>query len=83
MQFFFKGIANKEFKKLSFSVRVRILEKLQFYSIQQNPLEFAESLKSSEYGNWRFRIGDYRVIFDLEDDKIIILKIGHRKNIYK
>lgn len=83
MKFFFKGIANKEFNKLSSSVRRRILEKLQFYNTQKNPLEFAESLKNSKYGNWRFRIGDYRVIFDIESDKIVILKVGHRKEIYK
>ncbi len=32
---------------------------------------------------FRLRIGDYRVLFSLEDDLIIIWKVGHRKNIYK
>jgi mRNA interferase RelE/StbE len=33
---------------------------------------------------YRFRVGDYRVIFDMERDKLVILvlQIGHRKNIY-
>ncbi|KKR37618.1 MAG: Addiction module toxin, RelE/StbE family, partial [Parcubacteria group bacterium GW2011_GWC2_40_31] len=31
---------------------------------------------------WRYRVGDYRILFDINGDKIIILKIGHRKNIY-
>ena len=30
-----------------------------------------------------FRIGDHRVVFDLDDNNIVILRIGHRKNIYK
>lgn len=83
MQIFFKGAVNKEFKKINFSVRVRILEKLKFYGAQQNPLVFAEPLKNYKYGSSRFRIGDYRIIFDIESDKIVILKIGHRKEIYK
>jgi len=30
----------------------------------------------------RFRIGNYRVIFDLEGDEIVVLRAGHRKDIY-
>lgn len=36
-----------------------------------------------QLGSYRFRIGDYRVIFDIENDKIIILRVGHRAKIYK
>ncbi|WP_456486560.1 type II toxin-antitoxin system RelE family toxin [Candidatus Alkanophaga liquidiphilum] len=34
-------------------------------------------------GTYRFRIGDYRIIFDIDDDNMVILRIGHRKSIYK
>ncbi|NCS90056.1 MAG: hypothetical protein COZ25_02665 [Ignavibacteria bacterium CG_4_10_14_3_um_filter_37_18] len=34
-------------------------------------------------GTFRFRIGDYRAIVDIEENKIIVLKVGHRKDIYK
>jgi len=34
-------------------------------------------------GTYRFRMGDYRVIFDTEDENIVILRIGHRRSIYK
>ena len=83
MKFVFKERATKELRKLDFQIRVRILKKLQFYSSQKNPLYFAEPLNDFRYGNWRFRIGEYRVLFDVEKDKIIILKVGHRKDIYK
>ena len=33
--------------------------------------------------SFRLRIGDYRIIFEIQGDKIYILKVGHRKNIYK
>ncbi|MBC8526038.1 MAG: type II toxin-antitoxin system RelE/ParE family toxin [Candidatus Cloacimonetes bacterium] len=34
-------------------------------------------------GSYRFRIGNYRVIFDIDEDKLVILRVGHRKNIYR
>jgi mRNA interferase RelE/StbE len=34
-------------------------------------------------GGYRFRIGDYRVIFDIEGDEIVVLRVGHRKEIYR
>jgi mRNA interferase RelE/StbE len=34
-------------------------------------------------GTYRFRIGDYRIIFDIEDEEIVILRVGHRKEIYR
>lgn len=34
-------------------------------------------------GTYRFRTGDYRVIFDIEGKDIVILRAGHRKEIYK
>lgn len=81
--FEFKNKAAKELEKLPSQIRNRILRKLKFYSFQENPLKFAEKLKDYRFGNYRFRVGDYRIIFDAGDDKITILKIGHRKEIYK
>ncbi|WP_418834164.1 type II toxin-antitoxin system RelE family toxin, partial [Ruminococcus sp.] len=36
-------------------------------------------------GQWRYRIGDYRLIADIQDDKVLILvlEIGHRRDIYE
>ncbi|PIZ01134.1 type II toxin-antitoxin system RelE/ParE family toxin [bacterium (Candidatus Gribaldobacteria) CG_4_10_14_0_8_um_filter_33_9] len=63
MKIVFKESAARQIKKLDRSIRIRILEKLQFFFTQSNPLQFAEFLKDSRFGNWRFRIGDYRVFF--------------------
>ncbi len=81
--FEFKKKAAKEVDKLPFQIRQRILKKLKFYSSQENPLRFAQKLKDHRFGEYRFRIGDYRILFDVENHKIIILKVGHRKEIYK
>ena len=50
---------------------------------KDNPLQYAERLTNSELGGYRFRIGDYRVIFDIEGNDIVVLRAGHRKEIYK
>ncbi|MBN2197658.1 type II toxin-antitoxin system RelE/ParE family toxin [Candidatus Wolfebacteria bacterium] len=62
-----------------------MLNKLDFFTKSKNFFSFAETLQYKKLGSFRFRIGDYRVIFDFENksSKIIILLIGHRKNIYR
>lgn len=83
MEYYFKPQALNNLKQLSKSVQKRILNKLDFYIQASEPLKFAKKLTDSKLGEYRFRIGDYRVIFDLENNKIIILIIGHRGSIYK
>lgn len=75
--------AFQDLKKLEREARERISEKIDFYFSRDNPLVFAEGLRNSRIGNWRFRIGDCRVIFDVDGNKAYILKIGHRKEIYR
>lgn len=75
--------ARNDLKKMSSNIRERILKKLAYYLIVPNPLAFAEHLINYRIGEYRFRVGDYRVIFDVKMDKIVILQIGHRREIYK
>jgi len=79
----FKPQAVRDIKKLPKEVQKRILKKLDFFVASENPLIFADHLISYDLGQYRFRIGDYRVIFDLEDRTIVILTMGHRREIYK
>jgi mRNA interferase RelE/StbE len=37
----------------------------------------------TDLGSYRFRIGDYRVIFDVEGANLIVLRVGHRREIYR
>ncbi|NQU99334.1 MAG: type II toxin-antitoxin system RelE/ParE family toxin [Parcubacteria group bacterium] len=61
----------------------RILKKIKWFAKQDNPLDFANQLKYDAIGQYRFRIGDYRVICDHGQDQIVVLRIGHRSVIYK
>ena len=83
MRLIFTRTAFRQFQKLNRPTQKRIDEKLRFYLTQKSPLQFAEPIRDSRFGSWKFRIGDYRVLFDVENDKIIVLKLGHRKDIYK
>ncbi|MDP1689161.1 MAG: type II toxin-antitoxin system RelE/ParE family toxin [bacterium] len=83
MDYYFKPSAIKNIKRLQKSLQKRILSKLDFYTNNKNPLGFADRLNDKTLGSFRFRVGDYRIIFDVVDVKIIILAIGHRRDIYK
>jgi mRNA interferase RelE/StbE len=83
METVFTHSAFRQLKKLDKKIQKRIIKKLKFFASQKNPLQFAEPLRDRRFGQFRFRIGDYRVIFDVEKEKIIILKVGHRKDIYR
>jgi mRNA interferase RelE/StbE len=73
--------AIRDLDELDASVKQRIGKTLLRYEL--DPLPHAEPLKQSELGSYRFRIGDYRVVFDLEGDQIVILRVGHRREIYR
>ncbi|MBI4268289.1 type II toxin-antitoxin system RelE/ParE family toxin [Candidatus Uhrbacteria bacterium] len=83
MDFFFAPSALKQFKKLPREVQKRIFEKMEFFCTQDDPLDFAETVKDSRLGSYRFHVGDYRVIIDLEKPGIAILAVDHRKDIYR
>jgi mRNA interferase RelE/StbE len=75
-----------DLQKLDQTVASRIAIKLRFFVQQENPLRFAERLTDSPYGEYRFRVGDYRILFDVNARGIItvlvILRIKHRREAY-
>lgn len=73
----------KDIKKLDYKVQTRIKKKLLWFAEKDDPRVFADFLKDSEIGQYRFRIGNYRVVFDVKDDIIKVNLIGHRRDIYK
>ncbi|KPF59690.1 type II toxin-antitoxin system RelE/ParE family toxin [Rhizobium sp. AAP116] len=51
-----------------------------------DPRQIADRLQGSELGQfWRYRVGDYRIICDIQDGKLIVLvvEIGHRSTVYR
>ncbi len=74
-------LASKQLKSLDRSIAKRIYEKVG--QLCQNPERYVEKLVRYPY--YRLRIGDYRVILDIQKEvvRIMILKVGHRSNVYE
>ena len=73
--------ALEEWGKFDKDLKERIWNKLQ--SCKENPFHFLEHLE--EIDGYKLRVGDYRVIVDVDKSTkiILVLKIGHRKNVYE
>ncbi|MDP1688839.1 MAG: type II toxin-antitoxin system RelE/ParE family toxin [bacterium] len=82
MKFLYTHKAVRNLENLPFDLQKRIAEKMRFYAEQENPLEFAKRLAESREGEFRFRIGDYRVIFDIVKGHVVVLAIRRRDKAY-
>ena len=80
------NIAERQLRKLDRPVQKRILDWLDD-RIEgcKNPRHFGEPLKGDHAGFWRYRIGDYRILCDIQDQAVIVLviAIGHRRKFTK
>ena len=76
----FKENAFRELEKFDKGVQIRVISVLE--RIRNDPFHYAKKLKGTPY--FRLRVGDYRVIIDIQDKKMIVLvvDVGHRKNVY-
>ena len=50
-----------------------------------NPRQHGKALKANLSGYWRYRVSDYRIVCDIQDDKLVVLavEIAHRREVYK
>jgi len=77
----FTSTADEQLDRLPRRLQKRIVEKLELYSQQPDPLKFAEPLTGSN--EYRFRIGDYRVIFEVLHDTLWVTAIKRRDEAYR
>lgn len=77
----------KTLEKLDLPTRQRIRRFLeQRVARLDDPRQIADRLQGAELGQyWRYRIGDYRIICDIQDQRLVVLviEIGHRSQIYR
>ena len=81
MDVYYTDTAKRQLKKLEHDLQERIVDKVRFYAAQPDPLEFAEPLTGHDA--YRFRIGDYRVAINVEDDTITVISIRRRDEAYR
>jgi mRNA interferase RelE/StbE len=79
--------ADRELGKLDVQQAKRILKFLhERVAKLDDPRSVGEALHGSQLGEfWKYRVGDYRLISKIEDDRLVVLvlRVGHRKEIYR
>lgn len=83
----FAESAAKQLRKVDRQVARRITTFLrERVAVAANPRELGAALKGDELGQfWKYRVGDYRVIAEIRDReiRIVVVRIGHRREIYR
>lgn len=78
--------ARKAIKKLDKQIQRRIIKFLREKLVKHaNPRQFGEPLHGKLKSFWKYRIGDYRLICEIQDETItvLVINVGHRKDIYR
>jgi mRNA interferase RelE/StbE len=80
--------SQKDLDGLDYSLIQRILKKVDEFSRMSDPLKMASKLKGFEIDTYRFRVGDYRVVFRLDPQSfqlvvLVVLRVRHRKDVYR
>lgn len=78
-----KSSAEKSLESLPAVVQHRIV--LALRSLETNPRPHGSIKMAGSDNLWRIRVGDYRVVYEIQDDVLIVLviRIGHRRDIYR
>ena len=82
----FSETADKQFQKLDKMVQRQLENYIDKYiDGSDNPRLQGKVLKGRLSGLWRYEIGDYRLICDIQDGicRVLTVKVGHRKNVYR
>jgi mRNA interferase RelE/StbE len=76
--------ATKSLRKLDVPQRLRIAGAIELLSFEPRP-PGATMLRGGERGRWRVRVGDHRIVYAIEDARLIVLvlRIGHRREVYE
>jgi len=78
--------AARDLRKLATTAQRAILRFLrERVATTDDPRRFGKPLVGDLKGLWRYRIGDYRVVARIEDDRllVLVLTIGHRRDVYR
>ncbi|MET3615265.1 mRNA interferase RelE/StbE [Rhizobium aquaticum] len=83
----YNAAARKSVERLDSEVRKRIKRFLEErVAVLEDPRQIGDALKGTALGHlWRYRVGDYRVLCDIQDNKLVVLvvDIDHRKQVYR
>ena len=80
----FAASAAKALTKLDNKNRLRIAGAIELLGVDPRP-PAAKQLRSGLNGRWRPRVGDYRVVYAIEGDRllVLVLRVAHRREVYR
>jgi mRNA interferase RelE/StbE len=81
----FDAAAARDLRKLGATAQGAILRYLrQRIATSEDPRRFGKPLTGDLKGLWRYRVGDYRIVAAIEDDRFVVLvvTVGHRRRVY-
>lgn len=82
----FDRAAARDLKKLGSEAERRVLAYLRSRIAGSNdPRRIGQPLTGDRQGLWRYRVGDYRIVAAIEDDRFVVLvvTVGHRREVYR
>jgi mRNA interferase RelE/StbE len=82
----FNEPALKQLKKLGRQAQLEILHYLdERIAGEEDPRRFGKGLKADLSGLWRYRVGDYRILCQIQEQKLLVLVVsmGHRREVYR
>lgn len=82
----FNETARKQLKKIGRQAQREILGYLdERITSPESPRRFGKALKADLSGLWRYRVGDYRILCQIQDHQLVVLvvAVGHRREVYR
>jgi mRNA interferase RelE/StbE len=79
----FTPAATRQLRKLDPQARRRIQAAIDLLAVEPRPPAATQLVGGG--GEWRVRTGDYRIIYEIEDDRLVVLvvAVGHRRDLYR
>ena len=75
-------VKEKDFSKINATMKLRIKNAIE-RRLMIDPVKYGNPLRKTLKGYRKLRVGDYRIVYKIENEYIFILGIRHRKEIYK
>ena len=79
----FTSEARNDVEGQSKVVRRQLYKKLSYFAALDDIKTVAKKLHNYDAGEYRLRVGNFRIIFDLDKHVIVVLRIQHRKDVYR
>jgi len=77
-----QDVKDIDLPKINKDIKLRIKKAIE-ERLMTDPLKYGKPLRKSLKGYWKLRVGDYRVVYKIEESNVIVLAIIHRKEVYK